>query len=206
MKRTAIWACAAYVACCWVATSTHAVVVDFDEFNLGDSWGGRWGDSPGHLINPGNPIPVTVEEFFINQFVGFNDATVGGRYVGLVDTTKPLDLNNISARFELSDLPFAVTSVTIDYWYFGGANNLAVNDETIHSVYWLTDLPTTVAAGVTATVTDETITLEGPIDSFQIGGQELNVDNIVVVPEPASLAILAVGAAALVYRRRRRSS
>ena len=69
----------------------------------------------------------------------------------------------------------------------------------------MTDLPANVAPGVSALVTGDMITLTGVVNRFQIGGQELAIDTIVAVPEPATLGLLGLGAATLMLRRRRLS-
>ena len=220
MRHAAAWTCAVLVTCGSIAPPTFAATVDFNALTpdtpaatFGDDPDGT-PDDPGDVVHVEDMISMSVEEFFFQQFVGYNVATVGGRFTDRVSTTNPLDLNNISVRFDFTGLAFPVTTVTLDYWYFGGANNFAVNvDEvtadTVLVVDWLTELPTDVADGVTATVENNAITLQTdgiiPITSFVIGGQELNVDNIVAVPEPASAVWLALGALALIGRRPRRA-
>ena len=55
---------------------------------------------------------------------------------------------------------------------------------------------------VIATVSDNLLTLTGDIDSVRIGGQELVIDNITAIPEPATVMLLgAVGATVFMRRK-----
>ncbi|NLF32816.1 MAG: PEP-CTERM sorting domain-containing protein [Planctomycetes bacterium] len=47
------------------------------------------------------------------------------------------------------------------------------------------------------------MTLSGNIETLSLFGQEMYIDSITVIPEPASLSLAALGAL-LVARRRRR--
>jgi hypothetical protein len=206
MKRSLVALVIACAACGWLMPmdlNAQPATMNFDALLDGTTFGTTPGHTPGEVVHTEHMIAMSVEEFFIGQFVGFNNATVGGRFTDYVDTERPLDLNNISVRFDFTDLGFNVTGVTLDTWEFGGADNFSVNDETVHIVNALAELPSDVALGVTATVVDHTITLDGKITSFQIGGQELSIDNIVAVPEPTSLILAGLGAVALLRRRRR---
>jgi hypothetical protein len=128
---------------------------------------------------------------------------VGGELDPFFPTT-PVSMNNIAFEFDFAGLAFDVNSVSLDYMEFGGVSNFAVNGGTPFQITEFTDLPSNVAPGVTALVDEDMIVLLGDIDSFLIGGQELGIDNIVAVPEPLALTLLAMGAGALLgYRRSR---
>lgn len=189
-----------------LATSSTSVAatVDFDGVPMGTRFGGAYGQSPGDIVLTQDGIDVSVEEFFLGSFTGFVRAEVGGQYAQSFPTPA-LDLDNISVRFDLSNLGFVATQVTLEYAEFGGSDNFSVNGAPIHTVAALTDLPAIVAPGVNAFVSEDTITLVGVVDSFQIGGQELAIDTIVAVPEPATVGLLGIGAATLMLRRRRRT-
>lgn len=190
-----------------VAANSSAVaqpaIMDFEEPAV----------SPGTMYGMADPSNVDVVvlsqdgidmamEFFLvpPSLVNFNYALVGGQHAHFFPST-PLELNNISAQFDLSGVGFSVTQVTLDYMEFGGINNFSVNGS-FHAPADITDIPAMPAPGVTAVVGPDTITLTGPVHSFTIGGQELSIDNVVVVPEPATSCLLLLGAATL-YRRRR---
>lgn len=183
-----------------VAADSLAQTVDFESVAPGTTFGQAYGNTPGEIVLTQEGIAMSVEEFFLNTFVGFVRAEVGGRYDDYFPTT-PLELDNIGVRFDFADVGFDVNLVTLEFQEFGGGNNFAVNDEILFQVSPLTALPSDVAAGVTASVDAGVITLMGAIDSFQIGGQELGIDNVTAVPEPASILLFAFGGVALLHRR-----
>ena len=179
-----------------------AQTVDFESVPVGARWGQDYGHSPGEVVLSQDDIDMSVEHFFLGTFVGFNVAEVGGVYAEFVPTTH-LALDNISVKFDFTGLGFDVTMVTLDYWEFGGANSFAANDDIIFQLAALTDLPADVAPGVTASADVNAITLTGNIDSLLVGGQELGIDNIVAIPEPTTAALLTLGGAILLRRRRK---
>ena len=179
-----------------------AATVDFESVPQGTVYGGAFGHTPGDVVLTQEGIEMSVEKFFLGTFVGFVKAEVGGVYSDFFPTA-PLGIDNISVSFDLSDVGFDVTQVTLDYQEFGGADNFAVNGHTLYQLNVLTDIPTGVAPGVTASAGAGVITLTGDIDCFRIGGQELAIDNIVAVPEPTGVLLLGL-AGALAFRRRSR--
>jgi len=182
-------------------TPAFAAKVDFETVPLGTSFGGTFGNNPGDVVLTQDGINMSVENFHLNTFTGFFKAQVGGQYDDAFPTT-PLSMDNINAKFDFSGLGFAVTQVTLEYAEFGGGNNFAVNGGPIVEIAPLSSLSPDVAPGVTAVADDHSITLTGPISSFLIGGQELAIDNIVAVPEPATVALLAVSGLAMGLHRR----
>lgn len=200
MERDRAIACLTMLTMWAVAAESLAQTVDFESVAPGTTFGQGYGNTPGEIVLTQEGIAMSVEEFFLGTFVGFVRAEVGGRYDDYFPTT-PLELDNIGVRFDFADVGFDVNFVTLEYQEFGGGNNFAVNDEVLFQVSPLTDLPTNVAPGVTASVDAGVITLVGDIDSFQIGGQELGIDNVTAVPEPASILLLALGGVALLHRR-----
>ena len=189
----------------WIAASAGpqslAVTMDFESVPSGTAYGGAFGQTPGDVVLSQDGIAMSVEDFFLGTFTGFIKAEVGGLYDDFFPTT-PLSMDNIAARFDFADVGFDVTVVTLEYQEFGGADNFAVNDFTLYELGSLNDLPVAVAPGITASVVDGVITLTGPVDSFQIGGQELAIDNVAAIPEPASILLLGLGAAAFLKRPR----
>jgi len=201
MKRGRTIACLTMLTVWVVAAKGLAATVDFESVKPGTTFGQAFGNTPGQTVLTQEGIAMSVEEFFLGTFVGFIKAEVGGRYDDYFPTT-PLELDNIGVRFDFADVSFDVTHVTLEYQEFGGGNNFAVNDQTLHQVSPLSDLPTDVAPGVTASVDAGLVTLEGNIDSLQIGEQELGIDNIVAVPEPMSILLVGLGGVAVLRRRR----
>ena len=196
----AVWC--ALSAWCLFGSIGLAQTVDFESVPVGTRWGQDYGHLPGEVVLSQDDIDMSVEHFFLGTFVGLNLAEVGGVYAGFIPTTH-LALDNISVKFDFTGLGFDVTMVTLNYQEFGGAGNFAANDDTIFQLAAMTDLPADVAPGVTASVDVSAITLTGNIDSLLIGGQELGVDNIVAIPEPTTAALLTLGGAILLRRRRK---
>jgi hypothetical protein len=184
-------------------TSAQPAVVDFDDassFLFPSPYGESFGNSEGQVVISQNGVDVSVERFFLGVFDDFFRADVDGPLNDAFPTA-PLEFNNISTRFDFSNLAFPVTQVTFEYERFGGSENFAVNDGTILELN-ITNLPSDLGSGVTASVDNGLITLSGPIDSFLIGGQELAIDNVSAVPEPTTLLLLGTAGALVLGRRR----
>lgn len=165
--------------------------MDFQSVALGAKYGGDFGNHPGQVLDEftEDGIQMSVEQFFLPQFTGFFQAEVVGPA-----NDHQLAIDNINVLFDLTNVGFNVTSLTLEYVELGGEDNFAVNGGSIHQLARFTEIDhTNVAPGVTALVDGGLITLTGKIDSVLIGGQELTVDSIVAVPEPTSMILLAVG-------------
>ena len=189
-------------ALCWLSPNGMAAKVEFESFPVGTKFGGDFGNPPGPIpdefIEDG--IQISVEQFFFQQFTGFFLAEVVGPA-----NDHQLAIDNINVLFNLTNVGFNVTSLTLQYSELGGEDNFAVNGGSIRQLARLADIPANVAPGVTALVDGGLITLTGKINSVLIGGQELTVDTIVAVPEPTSMILLAAGGV-LALRRFRRTS
>lgn len=181
--------------------------VDFEPVAPGTAYGSP-AHLPGQMVLTQNGIDMSVDFFVGRSFSEFNQAEVGGRYAAAFPT-RSLELDNISVVFDFSNLDFLVRELSVNYIDFtdaAGASNFSVNGQTFYLLNPDAKLPDLVAPGVTATVDQTTLTLTaGPqgIDHLRIGGQELVIDNVVAVPEPACIVLLLVGAIALFGRARR---
>lgn len=185
--------------------SLSAAAINFDtspNLPVGTRYGTSEGTVPGTTVfTTADGISMSVENFQLGSFTGFFSAEVQGPNQ-FVFPTNYLSLDNINVKFDFTNLAFPVSKVTLDYAEFGGGNNFSVNGGSIIEISPLTNLPTNIAPGVTATMTDSTITLNGAISNFLIGGQELNIDNIVAVPEPGTFLLLAAPCVAYLLRNR----
>lgn len=181
--------------------------MDFDGVTAGTVFGGMAvpPDTPGDVVLTQEGIDMSVELYMLGGFSDFFAAEVGVNQVPELPT-QSLALDNISVAFDFADVGFEVGLVTLDFRDLGGTSNFVVNGSTLHIIDPLSDLPPNVAPGVTAEVAGTTVRLtadEGTnITGVGIGGQELFIDNIVAfVPEPTTLALIALGMGALLRRR-----
>lgn len=171
--------------------------MDFESLPSGTRFADDLDNFPSQLVLEEDGIRLFLEEFRLHRFVGFFEAQVvdGG--------DNALRLDNMSVLIDLDQVGFPVNSLTLEYMELGGNDNFAVNGGPILQLDDLTEIPTDIAPGVIATVDEGIITLTGLIDRVLIGGQELTIDTIVAVPEPASLVLLGVGGAWILRRTRR---
>lgn len=205
MNVGATTARAALVAMIVLVAQGRAATIDFETVAIGTMYGGPVGDAIGLPVLDQDGIFMSLAEFLYDGETHFGDATIGGRYAALFETT-PLELDHINVEFNFSHIGFLPTLVTIEYIHFGGPSNFSVNGQEIRELTFLSDLPVDVAPGVTAIVSDTMIELIGPIKSFVIGGQELSIDNITAIPEPSVLALLMAGTLLALRRSRRRKA
>jgi hypothetical protein len=185
-------------AVCGISPICLAATMEFESVPVGTKYGAGFGNLPGQVVLTENGIKMSVEQFFFQQFTGFFQAEVTGPA-----NDHELTIDNISVLFDLTALPFNVSSLTLQYSELGGEDNFAVNGGSILQLPNITNIPVNVAPGVTALVDGGRITLTGGIDRVLIGGQELSVDTVVAVPEPTSLLLLGTGGALLLRRLRR---
>jgi len=204
MKQTAsTLALAICIGLCLI-TSAGAAQIDFETVPVGTIYGAPANNSPSDVVLSQDGIDMSVEQFRLGTFVEFFRAEIGGAYGGFFPTT-PVGLNNISLQFDFADVGFDVNLVTVDYLEFGGMLNFSVNGLPPFELASLDDIPTNVGSGITASVAGNVITLSGDIDSFLVGGQEVALDNIIAVPEPATVLLLGgAGAIMIAWRGRRR--
>ena len=192
------------------AESYGQVVFDFEEpsVSLGTVFGAVADPPqlPGALALEQDGFRMTVEHFVPRADIQiFAEAIVGGAHDAFFEST-PLQLNNINVRFDVTHAGFDVDLLSLEFVEFSGVANLIVNGENRFIVDSLIQIPESVADGVSLSVETElgtalsVLTLTGRIDTFEIGGQEMSIDNVSFVPEPASLLLLLAGAA-LVRRR-----
>lgn len=183
------------------ASTGFAVTMDFESAQVGTLYGGSAGHNPSEVVLSQEGIDMSVENFFLAGFTGFFEAEIGGRYQDFFPTT-PLGLDNISVRFDFNNIGFEVDLMTMEFVEFGGEYNFAVNDGMVHQLASFEDIPGNVAPDVVALVSNGIITLEGDINAVRVGGQELAVDTVFAIPEPATLLLLCLGGTAVLRTRR----
>lgn len=155
------------------AIAASAQVVDFEDLPLGTTT--TCGDPP--TISQG--VPYLAETFYFIP----SGSNCGRLLVqaGIVNPSHNLFLNSTTARFLF---PGPVTSLVVDYGYFGGNVNLRVNGDLInaptpaglvgvHGIGFL-GLVNVQDTGSQLILTP----LSGYILDFAIGGQEMAIDNL----------------------------
>ena len=189
---------------CGLGSVSYAATIDFESVPPGTAYGKPYGNAIGDLVLTQGGIDMYLELFKLDEFIGFNKAEIGGRYDDWFKTT-PLELDNISTRFDFSRLGFNVTQVTLEFLEFGGSSLFSVNGFPALALPSGED-PLEIAPDVFATDEEGLLVLVGDIDYFYIGGQELSIDNVAALPEPTAAVLLGVGAAWLLQRRRLRKT
>jgi hypothetical protein len=171
------------------AQATHDAFMDFESPPLGTEYGAPVSDAPGDTVLTEDNIKMTVENYHSGAYTGFYNGIIDPSSSMGFGTGQVLELASLDARFHFTDLPGTPPdTVTIDYLTTNmGNENLDVNG-TQHEPVWFSLLDgTTVATGVQCQVTvissstyseEGIITLIGDIETVQIGGQELQIDNL----------------------------
>lgn len=202
-KTSCIWVVAALLCGAGSARAQH---LNFDDLPGGTLFGVAAGDLPAEVVYSKNGIDMAVDSFFLGSFTGFYDAEVGGLYSSAFGTPA-LELDNIAVVFTFGGLGFDVSHLSFDFVEFGGGVNFSVNGGRILELDSLSALPADLGGGVSADVSGGVLTLTAPaspIMSLRIGGQELVIDNLAVIPEPATTLLFVFGATVL-WRQRRAS-
>jgi len=187
----------------FVGTQTTAATIDFDTLAVGNTYGEAVPNVEGQVVLVENGISMSVERFNFGTFSDFFEATVIGPDP-VAFSTNSLSLNNINVAFDFTQLGFTPDMVSIEFRDLGGSssrNNFSVNGIVPIELASLTDIPAVPVGGITATVSNNQIILNGDVEQILIGGQELIIDNLFVVPEPTSVLLLAMGCGVLLRRR-----
>ncbi|MEN8128139.1 MAG: PEP-CTERM sorting domain-containing protein [Planctomycetota bacterium] len=177
----------------------QASVITFENLTVGAEY--YVGDT---LVSDGVQIPG--KEFFWypsgSTTTGHVTVQTDGKAGG---TGNELWLNNINLDFDFSFAPFA--GISFQYGEYGGNVNLEINGVQ-YNENGFAALNGTMMNGVMVTVVEGVdgkgaIFATGLVDTFSIGGQELAIDNVIAcVPEPATLALVALGSLSLIRKRR----
>ncbi len=161
--------------------------MDFDPLPaVGTVYGQPAGNPPGAVVFTESGIRMSVRNFrWTNGGGTFNLARIETppRRLGSANTIRT---SNINLQFDFSALGFPVSQVDVQFLDMGGFENIAVNGQP-SPVYAgeLTRAPSSIAGVSVNVVTTSlpggksgTLTLNGPVTTLTIGGQEFWIDNI----------------------------
>ena len=180
-----------------LAQNANATVIDFEDTTLGATY-----NVGGSFTTSG--VVVTAGEFFwlpsgsttTGQAVIQSGGSAGG-------TGYEVWTNNINLSF---DFGLPCEGLSLQYNDDGGNINLRING-ILANVEDFALLPATLGGTSVFTTPGNlgAMFVIGTINSFEIGGQELAIDNVVasLVPEPATLMLLGAGALWVSTRKRR---
>lgn len=185
--------------------SATVITLDFEDLTLGESY--SVGDS---FTTSG--VVITVEEF--QEYDGFwytyGDVTVGtdtGLGYNTADGSgNELEVSRVNLNFDFST---TFNALELLYGDFGGNLNLNINGDFVN-FYNFVNIDNTTIGGTFVSVFDNgipgqstgTLSVVGAIQSFRIGGGELWIDSVELVPEPATVLLLGLGSLALLRKRR----
>ena len=155
--------------------------VTFDDLDIGTTFGEAAGQQPGDLVyETPEGVRVYVQDFLYSDEGGtFNTAEIQG----------PSDefgsgpfvfFNNLNMQFDFNDLPFEPRRVDFEFRDQGGNQNLSVNGSDVYRDL-LVVAPSPIGGVSWSWVDGGTRfggTLDGTVEQFLIGGQELSVDTV----------------------------
>ena len=185
-------------------------MVDFESLVVGTQFGNGFGQAPGDLIFTEGGVAVSIDNFTQGTFTGFNFVTIGG-FTDPSFTTTPATINNVRLVFDPPSIDGGdVTGASFEYLDFGGTENLVVNGVAAElsafsgaplTLGGVNVVVNTVPSPILGVNEAGTVVLDGVINTLEIGGQELGIDNVRFVPEPAAAVLLATGVLAMLRRR-----
>ena len=167
-----------------------AVTLDFEDLALGTTY------NFGAFFTT-NGVPIDVEAFqFSNLNFGANFAQVDGDQ-NAGGSGNDLEINNVLLDF---GLPAGTTSISFLFGEFGGNLNLNINGD-FRNFENFQDIDGLSIGGVNANLVSGGLGNDqgriefagGPIALFKLGGQELWIDNVNAMPEPATLLLMLSG-------------
>jgi hypothetical protein len=182
-----------------MCVSAHGQTLDFEDLTLGAEYAeGESFVSQGVTVS----VPVSVDGFGTLYVSAWGEEGGTGNELGIFSWG--------AAQFDIPG-PGAMTTVTMKVADYYGHVGVKV-DHAEEVVSSLADLDGVVMPnGVALSLVDQqailggergVLSFTGAFFSFTLSGVELVVDDVVITPEPTSLAVVALGAAWVLFRRR----
>ena len=183
--------------------SAGAVIVDFEDIPADAQY--RAGD-----IFTTSGVQVTAQPFQLSNGSWISDGYGAYRYPERATEGSGYELFVCNVDLEF-DIPESTTQLSLLFAETGGNFNLLINDD-FRNFQSFPALNGVTIGGVSVTVAYQpyyghyrgALLFEGPIDTFAIGGQELVIDDLHLVPEPSSLLALLAGLGGFGVMLRRR--
>lgn len=173
-----------------VLQALQAICIDFEEppWALGTQYGDPVGQVPGNIAFTSGGVRILVQPFEFSGDGGtFNYAQIDDAPISF-SAGQSLRLNHINVEFDFNTIGFSPSQVSLDFLDLGGTENLAVNGNPsfIDDIARAPSLMAGVAVSVNVTPIPRgksgTVMLNGPIQSFSIGGQEFWIDHVCISP------------------------
>ncbi len=188
------------------AQSANAVLIDFEDVPLGSHMVGEGFQAAG--------VDITIEEMVP---LSFSPLTIPTGFAEIVNPGmvgpgggNELQISNALANFVLDNCcPSCV--IALFFAEFGGVVNLGINNSILTASDFI-DLSGQTINGAEIAVLQTPnnqgamMVIHGDIDTFQIGGEDLYIDSMVVcegVPEPSTIALLVLGGVSLLAKRKK---
>ena len=183
--------------------AAHSAVLDFEDLTLGGTY--IVGDS---FVTSG--VTVLANDFFFSDDTRYSGGRANVVNTGLAGGSgNELEINNINLDFNFGG---PIPGLDLMFGEYGGNLNININGILSNFENFI-DINGTIIAGVSVAVVNGlgddigTLSLTGNINSFALGGQELYIDNVSVIPIPAALWLFVTGLIGLIgYGKRRTAS
>ena len=179
--------------------ATHSAVLDFEDLTLGTTY--VVGNS---FVTAG--VTVLASDFFWNGDILFSGGRADVVNAGLAGGSgNELAVNNINLNFNFGG---PIPGLDLMFGEYGGNLNLNINGD-LRNFQDFVDVNGLTIGGVSVAALNGfgndigTLSLSGTINSFAIGGQELWIDNVSVIPVPAAVWLFGTALIGLVGKRRK---
>jgi hypothetical protein len=204
MKKGNLWLPLALIIA-FSAQSANAVLIHFDDVPLGVYPVGGGFTSSG--------VEVTIENMWVPAALS---TIVNGNYAEIVNpgmvgpgAGNELKMSNVLANFALDD-PCPSCTIALFFAEFGNLVNLGINNSILTAADFADLNGLTIEGALISVIQTPNnqgamMLINGNVETFQIGGEDLYVDSIFIesVPEPTTIALLGLGVFSLLIKRKK---